>query len=380
MADDYQNQDDRYRDNPTQYGPYLEHEHRIPCVYGPPPVTGYQYDATYDEGEYELEECEPIHGWLIFFLFVFVGLGSVVSLAMDLYDYDFSNPWIITAGVIISDLAYLATGVFTIVAFYKRQPDAVHLARIFIIACFIINLGALMLNNDGLSANEVTTAIKSIVWCGVWFIFTFASQQIQERIPHYWRRFKVRDFVLAALILLPLIGIVSYAQVIQHQQETNAVIDAKMLTATTEVMDENQRTDGRILITLPDGVDCESETHDDGITVFSVNNIEQGTYGNIVSEHDNSIDNASVEDIYQNWMPNDASSYTTNLIVDNQYKKDGKTIWSKKLKFETDDNPVYWDFTVVADGKSDKFFVIATYSLLEDDPTWNKLLDSIVFL
>lgn len=327
------------------------------------------------------EPCPPIHGWLLFFLFVFVGLGSIVSMIMDLVDYDFSSPAFITAGIIISDLAYLATAAFTIVAFYKRHTDAVYLARIFVVACFVINLGALIISSDELSSNEVTTCIKSIIWCGIWFIFTFASQQIKERIPEDTRQFKIRDFVLGGLILFPILAIVLYGSIAMHQQQVNAQNDAEKLSTILKSISDKQNSDGRILITLPDGVTCDKKTDEDGMTLFNLSIQDEGTVGFLVSEHDNTVDKASVEEIYEGWKPDDATPSNSTMIVDKQYTKNGNTVWNKKLKIDVgDDEPVYWDFYVVTDGKSDKFFVLATYSLQENDPTWAKLYNGIKFL
>ena len=125
---------------------------------------------------------------------------------------------------------------------------------------------------------------------------------------------------------------------------------------------------------------CEKEINDDGLTVFSLENVDEGTYGNIVSEHESDMDKYMAEDIFEGWMPEDATSRNTTVLVDEEYTKDGNTVWAKKLKIRLDDVPVYWDFAVVADGRSDKFYVISTYSLMDDDPTWYKLFSSIKFL
>lgn len=386
MADDYRVPNNSYQpDNATRIGPNYGYQPdnatRIGPNYGYQPDNATQYAHAYPQyGADSMNECEPVHGWLKFFLIFFVGIGSIATLVMDFIDYDFDNPAFINAGAMIADLAYLATAAFTIVAFYKRQSDAVYLARIFIISCFVLNLGALLINSEGLSSKEVTAALKSIIWCGVWFVFTFASNQVKERIPEHMRQFKVRDLLLGASILLPLMAIVTYSQIIERQQQANALSDFEMLAATLETMDDNQATDGRILITLPDGVTCEKEINDDGLTVFSLENVDEGTYGNIVSEHESDMDKYMAEDIFEGWMPEDATSGNTTVLVDEEYTKDGNTVWAKKLKIRLDDVPVYWDFAVVADGRSDKFYVISTYSLMDDDPTWYKLFSGIKFL
>jgi len=349
-----------YDTNPTQYG-----------------VNTGEYDTNATLYEEE-ESVEPIHGWLTFFLFVFVGLGSIISIIIDFTDYDFSIPAFITAGAIISDIAYLTTGAFTIVAFYKRHSDAVYLARIFITMGFIFNVSFLMLNENEIPQKELMSTVKSLFWCGIWFIYTFTSQQVKDRIPQETRRFKHRDWLLCGLMLIPMAAIVTYGQVILHQQEANAKQDAEMLALTTQTIGENQATDGRILITLPDGIECEKEITEDDILLFTLNNIANGTSANIISERDESI-NEMFDEIFEAWKPEDALPSNTTIINDNEYKKDGNIGWTKKIKIDVDVT-VYWTFTIVCDGKSDKFFVYSTYSLEENDPVWDELIDNIAFL
>ncbi len=158
-----------------------------------------QVENQYEE-EVEHPSNEDIHGWLMFFLIFFVGIGSIGTLIRSFVTFDAAYDFWLSVSDVVFALGYLVTGVFTLIAFYKRDTDAVFLAKTYVILCFISNLFALFVS-DG-SDKMVSSMIRSIIWCCIWFIFLCKSKQIQRRIPRNYRKTKMRDWIIIAAVSL----------------------------------------------------------------------------------------------------------------------------------------------------------------------------------
>lgn len=247
-----------------------------------PVATGDNQDITsgYIDGNNEIPSDEDIHGWLLFFLIVFVGLGSTWSI-VELFGLNLGNESIwISIYTVVTVLCYVSTGVFTIIAFKKRDSDAVILAKTYIIIRFALSI--LALASDDLTSRETSQTISSIFWCVIWFIFLYCSKQVKRQIPI--RKSKTRDWILGgAVILLPLafLGIG-----IAKENKSHSEIEIEAMSNLT--LSPNQYSDGRIVITLPNGVDCD-ESMAENTKVFSISDPGTGAEVTIVSDYDNEI-------------------------------------------------------------------------------------------
>ena len=76
-----------------------------------------------------LEEEKSISGWLAFFLWVGVGLGALIAVIMGLAQtFGQGFGWFFTSTYLIMMGSLLVTAILTIIAFYKRNSNAVALA------------------------------------------------------------------------------------------------------------------------------------------------------------------------------------------------------------------------------------------------------------
>ena len=164
--------------------------------------------TEYDE-ESETPSDENIHGWLLFFLIVFVGIGSVGSVILNLVTFESGDNFWMSSSDVVFSLVYLVTGIFTIIAFHKRDTDAVFLAKTFVVLCFASNLlGLFTMDGESSNTKVVTSMIRSIIWCCIWFIFLCNSKQVERLIPISYRKTKTRDWIIiSTVILLPIICI-----------------------------------------------------------------------------------------------------------------------------------------------------------------------------
>lgn len=308
-----------------------------------------QYDSSSDNAvecgeDVEVPSDEDIHGWLKFFLIVFVGIGSVGSVILNFVTFDSGDNFWMSSSDVVFSLVYLVTGIFTIVAFHKRDTDAVFLAKTFVVLCFASNLlGLITMDGGDNSTKVVTSMIRSIIWCCIWFIFLCNSNQVERLIPVSYRKTKTRDWIIiASVILLPFIciglGIASEKQ--SHTETETAAMSNLALSS-------NQFTDGRIVLTLPNGVDCE-ESMVENTKVFSVSDPETGAEVTIVSDYDNEITKKNFNQYWRGWKSDELNGLEYDVVKDDKRTNGNITVFYKLVRIKVD-NPVDWEFALAFD-------------------------------
>lgn len=146
----------------------------------------------------EEKQREPINGWLKFFLIVGIGLGMLVSTVLNLVALKDVVAIPALAFLVLLDLIIqLVTGVMTIVAFYRRRPNAVYLAMTYLVIVFVESM--ILVVNPSLAedGNELRRAIRSAGWSIVWFVYLIRSKQVARVIPVETRCWLLPEKLLA---------------------------------------------------------------------------------------------------------------------------------------------------------------------------------------
>ena len=149
------------------------------------------------------QQTKPISGWLFFFLWVGIGLGAAISCIrtlIELKDIGWSPLSII---IIIGYLGtFAAVAVLTIIAFYKRQPNAVSLAITYI-AMIVIDCIIQIATSSILEENIISKdLIRSALWCIIWFTYLMCSSQVKEHIPIETRCWKRTEIILLVIYIV----------------------------------------------------------------------------------------------------------------------------------------------------------------------------------
>lgn len=326
--------------------------------------------SGYIEDETDTSSFEDIHGWLLFFLIVFVGIGSIWSI-IELFSLNLGdeNIWV-SIYTVVTVLCYVSTGILTLVAFKKRDSDAVLLAKTYIITRFILSI--LALASDDLTSRETSQTISSLLWCVIWFIFLYCSKQVKRQIPY--RKSKTRDWLLiGAVILLPLaflgIGIAG-------ENKTHSETEAEAMSNLS--LSSNQFTDGRIVLTLPNGVDCE-ESMAENTKVFSVSDPETGAEVTIVSDYDNEITKKNFNQYWRGWKSDELNGLEYDIVKDDKQTNENITVFYKLVRIKVD-NPVDWEFALVFDQRTGKVCLVSGYSSAEGDSPVAYIINNLEFL
>lgn len=335
-------------------------------------------DNDYSCDDENVPSDESIHGWLKFFLIVPVGIGSVFTLISNFVTFDSDdNFWIALSDPLLSAV-YLAAGICTLAAFHKRDTDAVFLAKTFVVLCFVTNLLALLAIDGGeTSTTAVTDTISSIIWSCIWFIYLFKSEQVKRIIPKGYRKTKTRDWlIISAAVLLPLICI---GLGISTEQKAHTESEAAALSNLS--LSENQFTDGRIILTVPDGVDCE-ESYDEeiGTTFFSISDPETGAGATVVSDYDNDISKKSFNKYWLTSQPGDLNELEHYTVKDDKYSHGDVTVFYKVTRINAD-LPLDWKFALLFDHNTGKACIVSGYSIAHnDDSPVEYIINNLKFL
>lgn len=327
------------------------------------------------DDDIEVPSDEDIHGWLKFFLIVFVGIGSIASVVLNFATFESGDNFWMSSSDVVFSLVYLATGILTIVAFHKRDTDAVFLAKTFVVLCFASNLlGLFTMDGENNSTKVVTSMIRSIIWCCIWFIFLCNSNQVERLIPVTYRKTKTRDWIIiATVILLPFVCI---GLGIASEKKSHAEVETAALTNLT--LSPNQYSDGRIVITLPNGVDCD-ESMAENTKVFSISDPETGAEVTIVSDYDNEITKKNFNQYWRGWKSDELNELEYDVVKDDKQSNDDITVFYKLIRIKLDD-PVDWEFALVFDHQTGKVCLVSGYSSSNGNSPVGFIINNLRFL
>lgn len=156
-----------------------------------------------DAPEISTKKEKDIKGWLAFFVYVWVGLGSILSVALSLIllisqraDLD------VSIFLLLYDVFPLLIGLATVRAFVLVKNNAVSLARTFltmrVIICVVILIIGWVCANPFLYAYSMMGCVQ----CVIWFVYLHRSKQVKSVIPIEMRMWKSSEKILLSVYVL----------------------------------------------------------------------------------------------------------------------------------------------------------------------------------
>ena len=144
--------------------------------------------------EWLLENTE-IGGLLKFFLFCVV-VGCFAAAVREMAA--FGTPFVAVAYV-----PFILLAIITVIAFARRDRDAVFLAKAYMIICLVTNLMSLL---AGIEAATVIAIGVNILW----LLFLIFSENVNDVCPVEYRKTSIRGWVLVGLFVLAELAIIAY--------------------------------------------------------------------------------------------------------------------------------------------------------------------------
>ncbi|MCI7783797.1 MAG: hypothetical protein MR544_12015 [Parabacteroides sp.] len=253
-------------------------------------------------------------------------------------------------------LLLLIVALLAVYAFSKRKPDAVFLAKVYVITAFTSN--ALFLLNgefEGTGMASEFSSYKRLIWGAIWFLYLLLSKQVEEIIPKTYRKLKSLDYyVLAKLIITPLFFL---AVAIGNEQDTRQEEEVAFIQNLT--LHEGEYTGGRIVFSSPTSFVCQKETKD-GIVFYSLEH-ENGSSITICSDYDDDQSINNVNSYWDIWEDETAGQYESNITKDEKTTINGYTCYYKVKVYHIENNAVYWRFVLLFDNATSKLCLISCY-------------------
>lgn len=312
-----------------------------------------------------LKATTNIHGWLTFFLIVTI-LGGIVNAVYPLatlnlseYDGDVILAFVdVIMGFLICGLAFL-----TMISFVNRKPDAVFLAKTYIIVVFATNLISLLIGDfEDSGLDSKPRVVQSLIWSAIWFCYICFSEQVQKVIPKEYR--KKNYWVMGTFIFVPLFTFIY------------ALCSAFNEPADITSVRFGEYTDGKIAFSLPTNFECSTNEYE-GLKVFELSNPELASVI-LVSDYENDQSPQNINAYWTSYEDDDASKYPQNLVVDEKRFVNNMPYYYKVTRYLVDGSYVYWRFILLFDNASSKMCLLSCYDYGYNDYV-DELLSTIRF-
>ena len=323
-----------------------------------------------------LKETTRIHGWLSFFLFTLFagGLMSAIYPIVTYNSQDYDGSFMLAMTDILIGLMMLGLAGLSLHAFYQRRSDAVFLAKMYLVYVFAVNLFSLMngLGDEipsGIGSN--TRLARSLIGGIVWFIYLTFSRQVKEVIPIRYRRTHSIDwYILVGIIVIPLLCMALGVREVLHSREASEAT----LIQEADISD-NERTDGRVIFTIPDDYSCNSENYN-GVTVFRIENSKSEI--TLCSDYDADESMKNIMEYWSSWESDEIKKYPSSLIDNEKRTINGNSVFYRAKRYDVDGTMLFWRFILIFEKQSSKICVLSSYDY-EDDEYLMNLVNSIRF-
>ena len=329
-----------------------------------------------------LKSNTEIHGWLSFFFFAIIagGLFSAIYPIATFNASDYADNFCLGAVDVVTGFLLLAVAIFTVFLFVNRKPNAVFWGKVYVVLVLLTNTFVLIVGATEQSGYQSTVqVVKGILWGVIWFLYLSFSDQVQEIIPKSFRKISSTDWaMLATSVLFPLfLFVVGYSQIntlvdLRNDQE------AELLSTD---LSYDQKTDGRVIFTIPDGFVCESQvinTEGVNLILFNINNDEIGNC-TMCSDYDTDKSIKNFDSYWDNWKDKDIKEIGIENVDRGTKKINGNDCLYRITKHNVNGVYVYWRYYLLFDGETGKVFVASFYDTNNSTYYVDELLESVKF-
>lgn len=348
-----------------------------------------EYDGEELTSEY-LKKTTKIDNksWLSFFLFqVFV--GGLISLIYPIATFkldDYGGSYILAMSDISIGVLMLVLAIFTLKAFSDRKRNAVFLAVSYMIICVVSNLLVVFSGSyDETGFFGAPSIMRSLIWSGIWLVYLHQSKKVEEVIPVDYRKVSKRDYIfVGAVVVIPvlfLIGGIYDANRIQSEKTEQIIQDYKdshrlFSSDIKYFLDPDQRTDGRIIFTIPKNFECRDTVVND-LRLFALSNDKLADI-TICSAFDTDKSEENISSIYKGWEDPELSKFKSSVVENSKVYSKNITKCVVAKKYMINGNPIFWRLIIMFDDETDKVCLISAYDGGNDNYL-EKLLKSIRF-
>ena len=318
-----------------------------------------------------------IRGWLWFFLFGGVLINVIIFIVLlaqfkqDLAEI--GNVYFVLTGI-VSGAMFCLLVLYMVYSFWRRRPNAVFLAKTYVVANFVVNVIVLCFGGFVASGyGSLEDVIMSLVFGVIWFLYFSFSPQVKTVIPPAYRKKMTIDYyIIGALIVVPMmlfaLGIGKMNKE-NSEKEQNFIENVKLA--------DNEYTDGKIVFTCPSGFVCEQyELEDSGFLFFELTNNE-GCFVTICSDYDADASQGNFAGYWESWKDSAIDQYPSQEVIYEKRTVNNRPYYYRVVRYDVD-GPVFWRYILLFDSVSGKACIVSSYDA-GDARFMNDLLKSIRF-
>lgn len=332
-----------------------------------------QEETTDEEIEYDLTDDDPsISGWLWIYL-VRLLIGTLLSAKPLIALIDFAN--YISPIYYISQIGCTLLFLYTIIAIFRRMPNAVFLAKsveiINIVLCIILYTYT-DTYYDALGNHSVdVTLVIGIIW----FAYLCKSKLLKHRFPK--RKAYIFDYILIATIIL------TYAYTIENPlnvitKKVHPTPTAYTSDLHTQIATENVECEYHF--ETPKGFTCIGPTENNGATEYFItdnSNDPSISISILGGAGDFNISKTEFRSFMSRYEFIAMSNYSKECIDETLKSKGDVYTYYNKTKYLNTNTPetFYWVFIVKNDQK--RHFSIAISSIYRGEKPETQLSELI---
>ncbi len=339
-----------------------------------------------------LKKNTTIRGWLLFFLctILFSGIIKGINTFTSFNAQDYAGIFCLEATDLFSGLAFAGLALYTVCLFFNRKPNAVFFYKAYVIIVFLttlLQMRNIQEENPEIQNMPISETISYYVGyvlgivlvCGIWLSFIINSNQVKKVIPKTFRTVSKIDIgIIAGIIIIPVLLFTIGRIQIRSISNSYDSLETEM---NEIVLADNERTDGRVIFTIPEDFTCEKKVVSaDGaeIAVFILKNNKIGSCS-MCSNYDINISDENFDDYWTNSKVEEAYNYTeydvnrgTITINDNLCK-------FKITKYNVNGIYLYWRFYLMFDSESEKVLLASFLDRNISTEYVDELLNSVRF-
>ncbi|MCD8296530.1 MAG: hypothetical protein LUC88_03050, partial [Prevotella sp.] len=282
----------------------------------------YDHDISsnedFEEPQYTsewLKKNVKIRGWLSFFIFLMV-LGGIISAIYPIATFnplDYANNFWLEATDIFTGLSFLGIAIYSAYLFLNCKPNAVFYSRAYVVIVLLSNFLSLITGAvDELGYQSGVKVAGRVIGGLIWLLYLNYSKQVKTVIPVSFRKVSKLDIgIIAGVIIMPFllfsIGVIQ----LNYTSDSNSVGYLQTEIRNTELADD-ERTDGRVVFTIPEGFTCERkdvEADGDVLALFIINNDKIGSC-TMCSNYDMDTSDAHFDVYWSSSKEKNAYKYT----------------------------------------------------------------------
>ena len=328
-----------------------------------------------------LKENTNIHGCLTFFFFG-ITIGGVISAVYPIATFNAAdyagNLWLGAMDILLG-IGMLAIAIYTTYAFTQRKPNAVFYGRLYVVLVFVTNIISLI-NDPDAGLGGVKQTFKGVIWGIIWFLYLLYSEQVQEVIPKSFRKVNKFDWgILSAIIVVPFLCFTIGMSNLNAEIENRESLEAKIREVP---LADNERTDGRVIFTIPENFSCESEEVEimpgARLTVYNLSNDAIGSC-TVCSDYDTDTSTKNFDEYWNSWEGEDDKKLPKTNVDRGSKTINGHNCMYRIIRYNVNGIHVYWRFHILFDEVSGKCCVASFYDRNESTRYIDDVLESIRF-